>query len=863
MKWYRHFFLIIGLLASFTFAQDPTFSVDVEPNSVDIQSIRGGIGTGEQFNIAVRGSNLENVFTLRFTINFDPAKFSYVGATANNGGTSEENFLEGGSPTTVSFFDDELASGQMQITAGMVGGTQVSGAGLLAYFTFTSNLGEGGSGTFTVSTDGITIDGEGATTNISSYTPGTIVEGEVYTVTVSAGANGSTDPAGDILVAGGVSLNIEATPDAGFHFADWAVTGDIIVDDNDATGEFTINSNGTITANFAQPGMSVDMDPATNGIQTEIVGSATGENFTVAIHGYDLKDVRSYSFHLKFDPAEFEYVSASEGGQNFLLENGATSNTFLPGLLGNNIVNVGNTIINPDAPFMVDGGGLLAVITFKSLLAEGASGALSLEQGTTVDVNDVGTNLSLFTDGTYHSPFFVVVSSAGNGTVTPSGNIAVRSGTDLNVLAEPDQYYHFAGWSVTGSIVEVSGDETGVFTVNGSATIEGTFINQAPVLNPIGSQSTAEGTLLEFTASATDPDDDGVTITATGLPSGATFDGTDFSWTPDYNAAASSPYSVTFTASDGDLTDGEVVEITVTNTNNAPTISGTPATTVAEDAAYSFTPTANDVDGGALTFSIANKPSWASFSTTTGALTGTPVNADVGTYTGIVITVTDNESASASLPAFAITVTNVNDAPVITGQATVSTKQETPVTIVLGDLTVTDVDNTYPDDFTLTVSAGTNYAVAGATVTPAVGFNGDLTVPVTVNDGAANSNTYNLIVFVSQTAITNEGNKLSTGNAFLASPNVVSCDNKVRLFFSGKEVVNAKLVIYDALGHELYKNSYRSEISSETLKEFDSWNLKNLNGRKVACGTYIAFLIVNFDNGNLEKFKTMFGVKEY
>ena len=55
-----------------------------------------------------------------------------------------------------------------------------------------------------------------------------------------------------------------------------------------------------------------------------------------------------------------------------------------------------------------------------------------------------------------------------------------------------------------------------------------------------------------------------------------------------------------------------------------PTISGTPPTTVTVGAAYAFTPTASDPDGGTLTFAIANRPSWATFNATTGRLAGTP-----------------------------------------------------------------------------------------------------------------------------------------------------------------------------------------------------------------------------------------------
>ncbi len=96
----------------------------------------------------------------------------------------------------------------------------------------------------------------------------------------------------------------------------------------------------------------------------------------------------------------------------------------------------------------------------------------------------------------------------------------------------------------------------------------------------------------------------------------------------------------------------------------APSISGTPAAAVAAGSGYSFTPVASGPNGHALTFSILNAPSWASFIASTGQLSGTPPAADVGTYSDILITVSDGH-ASASLPAFSIQVT----APVLNTQA--------------------------------------------------------------------------------------------------------------------------------------------------------------------------------------------------
>jgi hypothetical protein len=94
---------------------------------------------------------------------------------------------------------------------------------------------------------------------------------------------------------------------------------------------------------------------------------------------------------------------------------------------------------------------------------------------------------------------------------------------------------------------------------------------------------------------------------------------------------------------------------TSAGSNRAPTISGSPPAAVVQNAAYSFAPTAVDPDGNALSFAISNKPSWATFSTSTGQLSGTPSAAQVGTYPNIVISVSDG-SVTASLTSFSIQV---------------------------------------------------------------------------------------------------------------------------------------------------------------------------------------------------------------
>jgi hypothetical protein len=192
-------------------------------------------------------------------------------------------------------------------------------------------------------------------------------------------------------------------------------------------------------------------------------------------------------------------------------------------------------------------------------------------------------------------------------------------------------------------------------SVSEAVTMTVTQGNQAPVLTAVGNQSVAEGSPLTFTLAATDADGDSLTFAVSERPQGATFDGETriFSWTPDYTQAGT--FTFICSVSDGALSDSEAVAVVVSNTNRAPTISGTPVTSIMATRAYQFTPTAVDPDGDSLTFSIAGKPAWATFDTIDGSLRGTPGETDIGSLANILISVSDGSTA-VSLESFAIAV---------------------------------------------------------------------------------------------------------------------------------------------------------------------------------------------------------------
>ncbi len=183
----------------------------------------------------------------------------------------------------------------------------------------------------------------------------------------------------------------------------------------------------------------------------------------------------------------------------------------------------------------------------------------------------------------------------------------------------------------------------------------------------------------EFVPDAVDADEDVLTFAIENRPGWATFSPTNgrLAGRPPASAAARVYAGIRISVSDNKAVaelppyDLEVEGDPAANT--PPTISGAPEITATVGNSYSFTPDASDPDGQVLTFSIANMPSWAGFDTLTGELSGTPAGDDVGTYAGIVISVSDG-AASRSLPAFDITVSAgappppVNRAPDISGK---------------------------------------------------------------------------------------------------------------------------------------------------------------------------------------------------
>ena len=281
-------------------------------------------------------------------------------------------------------------------------------------------------------------------------------------------------------------------------------------------------------------------------------------------------------------------------------------------------------------------------------------------------------------------------------TITFANPGAKNFGTTPTLTATSDSGLTVTFTSSTTGVCTITSGGALTFVAVGTCTINadqagnGSYLAATQVSRSFTVNAVVPDAPVIGTATVTGATSVSLTFTAPASNGGAAITGYTVNSSP-----ASAPVNVAGSpATISGLTTGQSYTFTVTATNAAgtgspsvasnavvpvslnvaPVISGTPPTTATAGVAYTFTPTASDADAGTtLIFSAGNVPAWASFSSSTGTLSGTPAETDVGASGNIVISVSDGE-ASASLPAFSITVQTGNKAPVIGGTPATSVK---------------------------------------------------------------------------------------------------------------------------------------------------------------------------------------------
>ena len=192
--------------------------------------------------------------------------------------------------------------------------------------------------------------------------------------------------------------------------------------------------------------------------------------------------------------------------------------------------------------------------------------------------------------GTVHPPVITVTTAAPYTATAGSGtalNVALRAtspdGRPVTLTAGPSitntTFNVTPGTTAAGTYGFTPGyGQQGIYLVGFTArdgyglTITSVIqiavaaTDRPPVLVMQNTATVAEGATLTIPVSATDPDGDVVTLTATGLPAHAVLVPASgaITFSPVKGQAQSTPYRVTVTASDGQLTASTQVAITVT-----------------------------------------------------------------------------------------------------------------------------------------------------------------------------------------------------------------------------------------------------------------------------------------------------------
>jgi hypothetical protein len=273
------------------------------------------------------------------------------------------------------------------------------------------------------------------------------------------------------------------------------------------------------------------------------------------------------------------------------------------------------------------------------------------------------------------------------------------------------------GKTFTGITIRVS--DGYVTTSLPSFWIRVSSTNPPPKISGTPKTSATIGQKYFFRPTASDPNGDPLKFSIANKPGWLSFS-TSTGAVSGVPGAAGTFSNIVISVSDGHSTTKlapfSITVGTTSTSNHAPVISGTPVTVAKVGQPYAFKPTASDADGDALKFSISGKPGWASFDTTNGTLSGTPTTANLGTYSNIVISVSDGKASDALAP-FSVTVSDSTTKSVtLQWSAPTENTDGSALTNLAGyKVFYGTASRTYSKTVTLTGAGATSVVISGLT----------------------------------------------------------------------------------------------------------------------------------------------------
>jgi hypothetical protein len=187
--------------------------------------------------------------------------------------------------------------------------------------------------------------------------------------------------------------------------------------------------------------------------------------------------------------------------------------------------------------------------------------------------------------------------------------------------------------------------------------------NRAPTILAIADRSIKTGSTFVLDVNISDADADPIAITfPNGKPSFATLQSNGYGkGTITFTNAVAGTYNIRVQGSDGTASVIDDFVLTV-NTNSSPVMAVIPAQSVEEGRTLVVTATATDADASdVLTYTVANLPSFATWSASTRKITFKPLSGHAGIYENITVTVKDNKTpAGVDSKTFTLVVTPID-----------------------------------------------------------------------------------------------------------------------------------------------------------------------------------------------------------
>ncbi|HPE18970.1 MAG TPA: M14 family zinc carboxypeptidase [Tenuifilaceae bacterium] len=347
-------------------------------------------------------------------------------------------------------------------------------------FSFTPNS------TYEVST--VLVDGS-SVGNTSSYqftnvTSNHTIHVDFSKIEYTIGATPNNESYGSVTGAGsyehGETVSLTATPAQYYHFVRW--TEDDVQVSTNPTISFTATENRTLVAVFDIEVFTISAAP-NNPNFGEVTGAgdySNGETVTLEATPNTHYHFVNWTESAIEVSANSTYSFTTEQDRSLVANFANDTYTITASTVGNGSISPSGEIVvnyNEDLTFTItpDGGNYI-----QNVKVDGVSvGSVNTYTFTNVAANH--SIVATFTDvePTYYT---VAITTNGNGTVTPSGDVSVAEGNDLTLSIIPNNHYHISDVFLNSEsvlddvVISSSGNGTLALTnISASSSVEVQF----------------------------------------------------------------------------------------------------------------------------------------------------------------------------------------------------------------------------------------------------------------------------------------------------------------------------------------------------------------------------------------------------